>query len=182
MVSALSIKTITPGLLLILLLLVAACGEANNTPAPSPTVQSGTVGVSTQGTGPIVLLTPTSAPGGSVSQQAITLADRTLTLVQVSRAPGADASSTAVSLTITITNTASASIQNNSTFYQLIDAEGDVFGTQSSVTPGFYGAIASHQSRRGTITFQVPTGAAQSLQLLYRPETATETVLVPLNK
>jgi Domain of unknown function (DUF4352) len=178
-------KHITNSVILMtaLVLLLAACGggDTSSTPAPSPTIQSGTVTVSTPGTAPIVVLTPTSQ-GGSISKQSITLADRTLTMEQVSQKPGADASSTAVSITITITDTSSAAIQNKSTFYQLVGAEGDAFGTQSSVTPGFYGSITSRQTRGGTITFQVPTGAAQHLQLLYRPEVATETVLVPLNK
>ena len=166
-----------------LLLLLAACGggDTNSPPAPSPAIQSGTVVASTPGTAPIVVLTPTSQ-GGSISKQTITLADRTLTLEHASQKPGADASSTAISVTITITDTSSAAIQNKSSFYQLIGAEGDAFGTQSSVTPRFYGSIAARQTRSGTITFQVPTGAAQRLQLLYRPEVATETVLVPLNK
>ncbi len=175
--------TISVILMAALLLLLAACGggDTSSTPVPSPTVQSGTVAVSTPGTAPIVVLTPTSQ-GGSISKQTITLADRTLTLGQISQKPGADASSTAVSISITITDNSAAAIQNKSTFYQLVGAEGDAFGIQSSVTPGFYGSIASRQTRSGTVTFQVPTGAAQRLQLLYRPEVATETVLVPLNK
>jgi len=175
--------TISVILLAALLLLLAACGGGNtsNTAAPSPTIQSGTVAASTPGTAPIVVLTPTSQ-GGSISKQTVSLADRTLTLEQVNQKPGADTSSTAVSITITITDISVAAIQNKSTFYQLISAEGDAFSTQSNVTSGFYGAIASRQTRSGTITFQVPAGAALRLQLLYRPEVATETVLFPLNK
>ena len=179
------IKRIGVGILFTagLLLLLSACGDTGATPPPpQPTVQSGTVAASTPGTAPIVVLTPTPEQGGAVSKQTIRLADRTLTLQQVSQQPGVDASSRGVSITITITNTSAASIQNKSTFYQLVGAEGDAFGSQSSVTSGFYGPIPVRQNRSGTITFQVPIGAAASLQLLYRPEIATETVLVPLNK
>ena len=170
-------------LTLVLISLLAACGATSSTPPrPLPTVQSGTVAVSTPGTGPIILLTPTSERGGTASKQMITLADRILILQQVSQKPGADASSTAISITIIITDTSSGFIQNKATFYELVSAEGDAFGTQSSVTPEFYGAIASRQTRSGTIIFQVPTGAAQGLQLLYRPEVPKETVLMPLNE
>ena len=169
-------------LIFTLLLLLAACGDTGSAPAPSPVVRSGTVLASTPGTAPVVVLTPTTGPGGTVSQQPITLTDRTLTLERVSRKPGADASSIAVSITIKITSTTTGPIKNEATFYQLVAAEGDIFGAQSGTPPGFYGAIAPGQSRQGTITFQVPTAAAQSLELLYRPEVARETVLVPLNK
>lgn len=187
-----TIRKFGPGVLAILLLfLVTACGNTSNNP---PTPQSGTVGVSTAGTAPIVVLTETpttpvqssASPNSTASTtpssqpQFITLADRALALGQISKGPGADSSSTAVSITVTIKNTSTASIKNQGTFYQLIGAEGDTFGTQSSVTPGFYGAIAPGKERTGTIVFQVPTGAVQGLRLLFRPEVATDTLLLPL--
>ncbi|HEV2580271.1 MAG TPA: hypothetical protein VGT44_05410 [Ktedonobacteraceae bacterium] len=168
--------------LVAVLLLLAACGGADTSATSTPTVQSGTVAASTPGVGPIVAVTPTADAGTTPAQQTITLADRTLMLGQVSRSPGASASSTAVSITITVTDTTAMAIQNQSSFYQLVGAEGDAFGVQSSVTPGFYGTIAAKQWHKGTITFQVPTGASQGLQLLYRPEKATETTLIPLPK
>jgi hypothetical protein len=186
--------------LAVLLLLLAGCGGGTgtgtgagnttvNSPVPSsgsssPTqaVQSGTVAASTPGSGPIVVLTPTTQPDGTTKGETVKLADRTLTIVQVSKQAGVDASTTAVSITLIVTNTTTSAIQNRASFYQLIGAEGDAFVEQSGVTPGFYGPIAAKRSRQGTITFQVPAAAVQGLQLLYRPEVATETVLAALPK
>jgi hypothetical protein len=104
-----------------------------------------------------------------------------LTIDAVGEQAGSDASTTAVSLTITIANTGPSPIMNQAAFYQLVGGEGDSFGTQSSVSASFYGSIPSRGSRQGTIVFQVPTGALKGLRLLYRPEIATETVLIALN-
>ena len=70
---------------------------------------------------------------------------------------------------------------NEASYFQLIGAEGDTFGLQSSATADFFGTIASKFSRNGTIVFQIPTAAIDSLRLLYRSEVATETVFVSLN-
>ena len=179
--------------LLALLALLAACGDNNSTSAVTPTLQSGTVGASTPGTGPTVITavtvvpstgagnTATTTPQGISQKQVITLPDRTLTIGTVSKQAGSDASTTAVGLTITVTSTSPSPIMNAATFYQLIGAGGDSFGTQSSVSANFYGSIPPRGSRQGTIVFQVPTGAVKGLRLLYRPEVATETTLIPLN-
>jgi len=184
--------------LLALLALLAACssaGSANNTGGVTPTTQSGTVEPSTPGTGPIVIqvtptmttsaATPTTTRPGATPDpapgQVIKLADRTLTMGQVSKQAGTDASTTGISLTITVTNTSKAAIMNAASFYQLVAAEGDAFGLQSSVSANFYGSIPPQGSRQGTIVFQVPTGAVSGLRLLFRPEVATDTALIPLN-
>lgn len=171
--------------------LLAACGDSSNTIAVTPTIQSGTVAANTPGAGPTLIAIssavvtqvdiPTSTPQGNPPKQVITLADRTLTIAQVARLAGTDASTTGVSLTLTITNTGKSSIMNQATFYQLIGAGGDSFGTQSSVSPNFFGSILPHGSRQGTIVFQVPTGAVKGIHLLFRPEVATETTIIPLN-
>ncbi len=169
---------------LAMLALLAACGDSNTTPPVTPTLQSGTVVANTPGTGPTVITVVTAtvtSVAGNAQKQVITLPDRTLTISQVSKQPGTDASTTAISLTITLTNTGKSSIMNQAAFYQLLGAEGDSFGTQSSVSVGFYGSISTRGSRQGTIVFQVPTGAVKGLRLLYRSEVATETVLIPLN-
>ena len=179
--------------LLALLALLAACGDSNSTSAVTPTLQSGTVGASTAGSGPTVItaatVVPTGAAGntatttaqGNPQKQVITLRDRTLTIERVSEQAGSDASTTAVGLTITIANTSPGPVMNSATFYQLVGAGGDSFGTQSSVSANFYGSIPPRGSRQGTIIFQVPTGAVKGLRLLFRPEVATETTLIPLN-
>ena len=184
---------------LAMLMLLAACGGSGNTSSVTPTTQSGTVAASTPGVGPIIVQdTPTTTgttatgatattsttgtPGAtSNSGQVVKLADRTLTIRQVSKQAGSDASTTGISLTITVTNTSPSPIMNEATFYQLEGAEGDSFGTQSSVSANFYGAISSQGSRQGTIVFQVPTGAVSGIHLLFRPEVATDTALIPLN-
>lgn len=178
--------------LLALLALLAACGDSNSTVAVTPTLQSGTVVPNTPGQGPtvvtVVTVVPTNLPGttatttpqGNPQKQVITLPDRVLTISKVSEQAGSDASSTAVGLTMIVTNTSSSPIMNSATFYQLVGAEGDSFGTQSSVSPNFYGSIPSHGSRQGTIVFQVPTGAVKGLGLLFRSDVATETTLIPL--
>ncbi len=179
--------------LVALLALLAACGNSNSTNIVTPTLQSGTVGASTPGSGPTVITvvtvvptvvagnTATTTPQGNPQKQVITLPDRTLTIGTVSEQAGSDASTTAVGLTITVTNTSPSPIMNSATFYQLVGAEGDSFGTQSSVSSNFYGSIPPRGSRQGTIVFQVPVGAVKGLRLLYRPEVATETTLIPLN-
>lgn len=170
--------------ILLLLILLSACAgsdSSSNSGNITPTLQSGTVTQSTPGVGPIVISTPTTAPGGNTHYSVVTLPDRTLTLEQVGKQAGADASSTAISITISITNTGKASILNQASFFQLEGAEGDAFGIQSSVTANFYGSIPAQSNRRGTIVFQVPAGAVKGLRLLYHPEITTETVLLPLN-
>ncbi len=176
-----------------MLAMLAACGDTANTSVITPTTQSGTVAANTPGMGPTVIAsvavsvvapdvdTPTSTTQGNAPKQVITFADRTLTIGPVSKQAGSDASSTGISLTITIANTSKALIMNEATFYQLEAAEGDSFGTQSSVSANFYGSIAPNGSRRGTIVFQAPTGAVSGIHLLFRPEVATDTALIPLN-
>jgi hypothetical protein len=180
---------------LAMLALLVACSDSNNTSAVTPTVQSGTVAANTPGSGPTVISvvtveptgttavtgnTATSTPQGNPQKQVITLADRTLTIGKVSEQPGTGVYTTGIGLTITVTNTSHSPIMNQATFYQLEGAEGDSFGTQSSVSASFYGAIPAQGNRQGTIVFQVPTAAIKGIQLLYRPEVATETTLIPL--
>ena len=172
-----------------MLVLLAACGDTNNTSAVTPTTQSGTAVINTPGVGPTVIASvvftvvapDADTPTSTIPKQVITFADRTLTIGPVSKQAGTDASTTAISLTITITNTGKSSIMNEATFYQLEGAEGDSFGTQSSVSANFYGTISPNGKRQGTIVFQVPTGAVSGIHLLFRPEVATDTALIPLN-
>ncbi|HVB74962.1 MAG TPA: DUF4352 domain-containing protein [Ktedonobacteraceae bacterium] len=178
--------------ILTVVLLLAACssgGNTNTTGSVTATTQSGTAAPSTPGVGPVIVqATITVQPGTTaqpgttpVQDQVVKLADRTLTIAQASKQAGTDASSSAISITVTVTNTSNASIMNESGFYLLQSAEGDAFGGPSSVSTTFFGAIPSHSSRQGTIVFQVPTGAVSGIHLLYHPEIATDTALIPLN-
>jgi Domain of unknown function (DUF4352) len=164
-------------------ILIAAC--SNNTASSSvptqPIVVQGTSIASTPGIGPTVILTPTRVPGGNEQSQLVTLPDRILTITTMSKQAGADSNSVAVNLTITIKNTGIKTISNDAAYFQLISAEGDAFGLDSTAVPNFFGAIASQTSRSGTITFQVPAGAMNGLRLMYRPEASAETIFVPLN-
>lgn len=193
------LKSILVAGIILLLFTLAACagspGTGGNTSASTPTEQSqapstSTVTVSdstptpakgTPGTGPIVITSPTPAPSGNAHSQLVTLADRTLTINDVTKQAGADSSLTAVTLMVTIKNTSAKSIRNQETFFQLVAAEGDSFGAESGTPASFFGTIAPQTSRTGTLVFQIPTGAMKGLRLLYRSEVAEETVFVNLN-
>ena len=189
----------------LLVLALAACGNAagttGNTATPTttprnevstnptlvqstptaPQVAASTPSViSTPNQGPVVILTPTPVPGGNVNSQLITLPDRTLSILNVSKQQASDANSTIISLNLTMQNTGKTSIPNQPGYYQLVGSEGDMFGSQSSASPGFFGTITPHTSRSGTIVFQIPSAAVSGLRLLFRSEIATETVFVQL--
>lgn len=163
--------------------------STNPTIAPSPTATHAThahptpvlaTPASSPGTGPLSILTPTPLPGGGSNSQLVSLPDRTLAIQQVTKQMGMNATTTAVSLLMTITNIGAKPIQNQASFYLLVGSEGDIFGYQSSATASYFGNIAPHNSRSGSIVFQVPTAALNGLRLLFRPEIAQETVFVQL--
>jgi len=170
-----------PAFLLCLLFAACTSGPVSNTTPTQPSVVQGTSIASTPGVGPTVILTPTRVPGGNTHSQLVTLPDRILTISSISKQAGTDNSSIAISLTLTIKNTGAKTISNDATYFVLTGAEGDAFGLQSGTNTNFFGAIASQNSRTGTIIFQIPAGAMNGLRLLYRPEVATETTFVPLN-
>ena len=130
--------------------------------------------------GPQTILTPTPIAGGGASSQQVTLADRTLIISNVSEQQNSSTNATAVTLVMAVHNTGTKAIQNQASFYELVGAEGDIFGLQSSATPSFFGTIAAQGSLNGTIVFQVPSAASSGLRLLFRPEVASETVFVAL--
>lgn len=144
--------------------------------AATPVVVTPTL---TAGKGPIVILTPTPVPGGGASSQLVTLADRTLSISSVSEQQ-ISADVTAVTLVMAVHNIGTNAIQNQASFYELVGAEGDIFGLQSSASASFFGTIAPPGSLAGTIVFQVPSAAASGLRLLFRPEIVSETVFVAL--
>src|SRR5260370_19923346 len=113
--------------LLALLALLADCssaGSANNAGGVTPTTQSGTVEPSTPGTGPIVIqLTPTMTTAAATPTttrpratpdpapgQVIKLADRTLTMGQVSKQAGSDPCNRGDPRSIDVANATRASI------------------------------------------------------------------------
>jgi hypothetical protein len=104
-----------------------------------------------------------------------------LVIESVSRQVDTATGMTTVTIKATIKNTGHKNIKNLATYYQLVGAEGDMFGLPPDTNGSFFGTIASNSARSGTLTFQqVPTAAIKKLQLLYRSETA-QAVFVPLN-
>jgi streptogramin lyase len=62
-----------------------------------------------------------------------------------------------------------------------IDPNGNIWWSEGWVSAiGTLNLAAAHTTRSGTIVFQLPTAATSSLRLLYRPEVATETVIILL--
>jgi hypothetical protein len=185
---------ILPGVLLICLFLLAGCdlfGSTSATVSTTPTAQgrtisptvisNATVGTNKSGTGPIIIQSPTVVPGGSASSQQVGLADRQLVIENVSRQVDATTGTTTVTIKLEIKNTSGKNIKNLATYYQLVGAEGDMFGLPPDTNGSFFGTVASGSMRSGTLIFQqVPTAAIKKLQLLYRSETA-QVVFVPLN-
>jgi hypothetical protein len=135
--------------------------------------------VQSNGAAPIEVSTPTRIPGGSSTSQQIVLKDRTLVINTVSRQKGANPDPVAINIAMTIKNTGGKSIKNQAAFFQLVGAGGDFFG-QTNSSDNFYGPIASHTTRSGTITFQLPAAAIKNLRLMYRPEVASEALLMPV--
>lgn len=132
------------------------------------------------GKGPLVISSPTSVPGGKAGSQQIVLGDRTLIINSVSTQNGASANSILINLDLAVQNTSNKTIMNQSTFYQLMGPEGDIFGYQYNSSDNFYGSIAARTTRSGTIVFQLPAAAASSLSLSYHPEIAAETAIILL--
>ncbi len=194
-------KLVLGGVILVLFLLLVACGSAGSdssdgntgstqeqgstpsaTAAATITPQLVTPKASTgsPGKGPLVISSPTGVPGGKAGSQQIVLGDRTLIINSASKQKGASTNSTLINLDLAVQNTSDKAIMNQSTFFQLMATEGDTFGYQANGFDNFYGTIAAHTTRSGTIVFQVPAAATSGLRLLYRPEIATETAIILL--
>jgi len=150
----------------------------NSTGAATATTQAAVTGK--PGTGPLVITTPTIVSGSNGHAQQVVLPDRVLIIENVSQQPGTDATSIAIGVTMMLKNTGSHAITNQASYFQLVGAEGDTFGLQSTVATGFFGAIAANSTRSGTIVFQIPIAAMVGLRLLYSPEVTTEKTIVPL--
>jgi hypothetical protein len=186
-------KLVPCGVILVLFMLLVACDSAGTgTTQEQGSTRSTTVATITTrlvtpkaasgsaGKGPLVISSPTPVPSGKAGSQQIVLGDRTLIIRSVSKQQGASSNSTLITLDLVVQNTSNKSIMNQSTFYQLMGPEGDIFGYQYNSSDNFYSAIAAHTTRSGMIVFQLPTAATSSLRLLYRPEIATETAIILL--
>ena len=196
-------KLVPGGVILVLFLLLVACGPAGsvksngNTGTGSTQIQGSTTSATaiatitpqlvtpksvsgSPGKGPLVISSPTLVPGGKAGSQQIVLHDRSLIINHVTELKGVSANTILISLDLAVQNTSDKAIMNLSTFFQLMGSEGDAFGYQSNSSDNFYGTIAAYTTHSGTIVFQVPRAAASGLRLLYRPEIAIETVIILL--
>jgi hypothetical protein len=186
-------KLVIGGVILALLLLLVACdsagsgstqGQGSTRPVTAATITTQLITPKTThgsaGKGPLVISSPTTVPGGKTGSQQIVLGDRTLIINHVSKQNGANTNSTLVNLDLAVQNTSNKTIMNQSTFYQLMGPEGDIFGYQYNSSDTFYGSIAARTTRSGMIVFQLPAAATTSLRLLYRPEVASETAIIVL--
>jgi hypothetical protein len=128
-----------------------------------------------------VVSTLAPVPGGRPGSGQVVLGSRTLIINSASsQAAANDPTFTLVDLDLAIQNTGDGPVANQPTFFELVGPEGDVFGHQDNSSDDFYGTVAARTTRSGTISFRVPSAARSGLRLLYRPEVATQTVIVSL--
>jgi uncharacterized protein DUF4352 len=123
------------------------------------------------GTGPIV---------GSNTSGPIALPDRSVAIVSFTKRFQKRNQAEFVDISLTISNQGQSPISNEPRFFSLVGQGGDVFSYQDNSSDNFYLPIDPHTSRTGLIEFEIPAAAAKSLQLLYRPDVATDTVIARL--
>jgi hypothetical protein len=150
-------------------------GGANAAAPPPPTLVTAKAVGGSSGTGPLVVPAPPSN-GGPPAPEHVQLAGRAFVLEGVATS---GTGPIVIRLDVAIDNTGTTPLRNDATFFTLLSREGDTFG-QVSASAGFYGMLAAGSERRGTVVFQVPAAAAAGLRLLYRPDVATDSVLVDL--
>ncbi len=184
-------KIVTGFLILVALSLsLIACSSGNNDGVAKNSTSASTIATphiitpisasGSPGKGPIFISSPTTAPGLAPGAQQVVLGDRTLIISRVAVKNGTNANSSLISLDLAVQNTSPKAIMNLSNFYLIMGPDGDAFGYQYNSSDNFYGTITALQTRTGTIMFEVPKAATSRLQLLYRPEIATETVIISL--
>ena len=123
------------------------------------------------GTGPTV---------GSNTSGPIALPDRSVAIVSFTKRFEKQNQAEFVDISLTISNQGQSPITNEPRFFSLIGQGGDVFSYQDNSSDNFYLPIDPRTSRTGLIEFEIPAAAAKGLQLLYRPDVATDTVIARL--
>ena len=161
---------------LLLFFLLVACSPAAGSHSGAPTLVTAKSVRGEPGSGPVVM----SSSGGNTNGQQVALKDRTLVLNSVSKQDNTDGHSSLVTLALTVRNTSDKPILNQSSFFQLMSAEGDTFTYQYKSSDNFYDVVPAHSSRDGAVVFLIPKAAASHVQLLYRPEVVMESVLMLL--
>jgi hypothetical protein len=182
-------KPFALGAVILVVMGLAACGSEPS-PGSSPAAAARPTTTPRQvtpksaggsaGQGPVVISNPAPLPGGATSSQKVVLSGRTLVITSVTRHKATNQSSILIDLNLVVQNTSGRAITNKETFFQLIGPEGDSFDYQTNSSDNFYGTIGAHASSSGMIEFEVPTAAASSLYLMYRPGIASGTVLTRL--
>ena len=161
------------------LLFLAACSSGKDQGAPREITAKSAGG--SAGVGPHIISDSKAPPvGGKYSSQKVLLRDRELVINDAVLQPSDSPDAASIELDLSVQSTSDKGIENQAAFFRLIGPEGDTFGNQYNSSDSFYGAIAAYTSRRGHVSFKVPKAATSTLRLLYRPEVATETAIVPL--
>lgn len=162
---------------------LAACSSASGSPSAGTAVTPQLITPKpvggSPGQGPTVISSPVPLRGGKISSQKVVLKDRTLVINSVT-SQRAIKNQILIDLDLVVRNTSGKAIKNQASFFLLVEHGGDIFGHQDNSPDTFYGTIGARASRSGMIEFQIPSSAASSLYLLYRPEIAKETVLTRL--
>jgi hypothetical protein len=157
--------------------LLAACSSGRSASGPPPSqVNAKAVGGGGSGVGPLVVPAPPNGGGPSTAQH-VQLHDRQLVIEGVSHSTGP--ATVMVRVDVAVDNNGGAPVHNAASFFTLISSEGDTFAAEGAPV-GFDAAVAVGSTQRGTLQFQVPAAATSGLRLLYRPEVASDAVMVPL--
>lgn len=147
----------------------AGAAAAGSTGAASPAAASpgGSAGV-----GPVVV------PSG---QQNVALGNLMLSIDRAVRVPGASTGSVSVHVDVAIRNSGVTSVASDSTAFQVMVPDGDIFPAKADASASVSGSIGSHSVRTGTVAFDLPAAAASNLRLMYRPSAVSQTAIIPLN-
>ena len=156
---------------------LAACSGGRSASAPPPSqVSAKAVGGGGPGIGPLLVPTPPNG-GGPPTAQHVQLHDRQLVIEGVTHSSGPAA--VTVRVDVAVDNNGGAPVHNAASYFTLISGEGDTFAPQGAPA-GFDAPVAAGSTERGMLQFQVPAAAASGLRLLYRPDVASDAVMVPL--
>ena len=183
------VKPVALGGVILVVMGLAACGSepspgsspaAAAHPATTPRQVTPKSAGGSAGQGPVVISNPAPLPGGATSSQKVVLSGRTLVITSITRHKATKQSSILIDLNLVVQNTSGKAIQNREKFFGLVGPGGDSFAYQTNSSDNFYRTIGAHTSSSGMIEFEVPTAAASSLYLMYRPGIASRTVLTRL--
>jgi hypothetical protein len=102
-----------------------------------------------------------------------------LTIKNVTRQ--AAGNTAAVRVDVVLRNTGTHPLSDQTTHFQVMTLEGDVFQARATKQSVQRGVIAGGTSRTETLVFDLPAAGVASLRLVYRPAADTPTVLMQLH-